>query len=84
MAPQKAEVSESPGKSDVVLDTSGTLEVRLATTQIEIEAAQRLRFDVFYREMSAQATPEMLAAGRDFDPRLWLGRSRAPSPHLPA
>jgi len=67
MAPQKAELGESAGKGGTVLDTSGTLEVRLATTQGEIEAAQRLRFEVFYREMSAQASPEMLASGRDFD-----------------
>lgn len=67
MAPQKAEVSESAGRGSAVLDTSGTLEVRLATTPAEIEAAQRLRFDVFYREMSAKASPEMLAVGRDFD-----------------
>ena len=67
MAPQKAELSEAADPSSSVLDTSGTLEARLAATQAEIEAAQRLRFDVFYREMSAQASPEMTAAGRDFD-----------------
>ena len=67
MAPQNAEVSEQTVKGGVVLDTSGNLEVRLAATQSEIEAAQRLRFDIFYREMSAQASPEMLATGRDFD-----------------
>lgn len=67
MAPQKAEVSESADKPGEVLDTSGTLEVRLATTQAEIEAAQRVRYEVFYREMTAKASPEMLAAGRDFD-----------------
>src|SRR5262245_24641738 len=50
-----------------VLDSSGSLEVRLAATQSEIEASQRLRFDVFYREMSAKPTPAMLATGRDFD-----------------
>jgi L-ornithine Nalpha-acyltransferase len=33
----------------------------------EIEAAQRLRYDVFYREMAARPSEEMLAAGRDFD-----------------
>ena len=46
---------------------SGSLEVRLAQTMAEIEAAQRLRFEIFYREMTAQATPEMEAANRDFD-----------------
>src|SRR5262245_10768675 len=54
-------------KDNPLLDSSGSLEVRLALTQAEIEAAQRLRFDVFYREMSAKASPEMLASGRDFD-----------------
>ena len=46
---------------------SGSLEVRLAQTLAEIEAAQRLRYDIFYREMAAQPTPEMAAACRDFD-----------------
>jgi putative hemolysin len=46
---------------------SGSLEVRLAQTLAEIEAAQRLRFEIFYKEMAAQPTPEMAAASRDFD-----------------
>lgn len=46
---------------------SGSLEVRLAQTLAEIEAAQRLRFDIFYKEMAALPTTEMLAASRDFD-----------------
>jgi putative hemolysin len=46
---------------------SGCLEVRLAQTLAEIEAAQRLRYEIFYREMSALPTPEMAAASRDFD-----------------
>lgn len=50
-----------------VLARAGWLEARLATTPAEIEAAQRLRYDVFYREMGAQPTPEMAASGRDFD-----------------
>ena len=50
-----------------VLATSGALEVRLAETESEIEQAQRLRFQVFYREMSAIPTQEMRDSGRDFD-----------------
>ena len=46
---------------------SGSLEVRLAQTLAEIEAAQRLRYDIFYREMAAQPTPAMEAELRDFD-----------------
>jgi L-ornithine Nalpha-acyltransferase len=67
MPPQEAASSEISDRDNPVLDTSGSLEARLATTPAEIEAAQRLRYDVFYREMSAKPSPEMLASGRDFD-----------------
>lgn len=50
-----------------VLARSGALEARLARSPAEVEAAQRLRFEVFYREMNARPTPEMAATGRDFD-----------------
>ena len=46
---------------------SGHLEARLATSPAEIEAAQLLRWRVFYDEMGAKPTAEMAAAGRDFD-----------------
>lgn len=57
----KAEVTE--------VDEAGaaSLEVRLATSSAEIEAAQRLRYRVFYDEMGARPTPLMAAARRDFD-----------------
>jgi putative hemolysin len=50
-----------------VLAVSGALEVRLAETEIEVEAAQRLRYRVFYEEMSALPSPGMREARRDFD-----------------
>jgi L-ornithine Nalpha-acyltransferase len=50
-----------------VLAISGTLEVRLAETEHEVEAAQRLRYRVFYEEMSAIPTPQMREERRDFD-----------------
>jgi L-ornithine Nalpha-acyltransferase len=50
-----------------VLAVSGDLEVRLAETDLEVEQAQRLRYSVFYEEMAAVPTPQMRAAGRDFD-----------------
>ncbi len=50
-----------------VLAVSGALEVRLAETEHEIELAQRLRYQVFYEEMSAIPSPQMREAGRDFD-----------------
>ena len=60
-------MTSSISKEEALLDRSGALEVRLATTAREVEDAQRLRYDVFYREMSAKPSPEMLATGRDFD-----------------
>jgi putative hemolysin len=50
-----------------VLAVSGALEVRLAETEHEIEQAQRLRYTVFYEEMSAVPSPAMRESGRDFD-----------------
>lgn len=50
-----------------VLAVSGALEVRLAETELEIEQAQRLRYSVFYEEMSAIPSPQMRETGRDFD-----------------
>ncbi len=46
---------------------SGTLEVRLALTAKEVDAAQALRYRVFYEEMGARPTPSMSARLRDFD-----------------
>ncbi len=50
-----------------VLAVSGALEVRLAETEHEVEQAQRLRYTVFYEEMSAVPSPQMRESGRDFD-----------------
>ena len=45
----------------------GNLVARLAEDGSEIEAAQALRYRVFYEEMSAHPSPEVEAAKRDFD-----------------
>ncbi|MGV8997574.1 MAG: GNAT family N-acetyltransferase [Parvibaculaceae bacterium] len=45
----------------------GTLEVRIATTPAEIDAAQALRYHVFYEEMSATPDAETRATRRDVD-----------------
>ncbi len=50
-----------------VLAFNGALEVRMAETEHEVEAAQHLRYRVFYEEMAAVPTPEMRAERRDFD-----------------
>lgn len=46
---------------------SGDLEVRLAACDTEIAAAQALRFQIFYDEMGARATPERADARLDLD-----------------
>ncbi|HEU0117652.1 MAG TPA: GNAT family N-acyltransferase, partial [Alphaproteobacteria bacterium] len=46
---------------------NGSLEVRLAENAEEIDAAQALRYHVFYEEMGAVPSPEMEARKRDFD-----------------
>ena len=46
---------------------SGNLEVRLAKNADEINAAQSLRYKVFYEEMSANPSSKMKALKRDFD-----------------
>jgi putative hemolysin len=52
-----------------MVDSTGAnqLDLRLVRAGPELEAAQTLRFEVFYREMGAHPTPEMLLLGRDFD-----------------
>jgi putative hemolysin len=50
-----------------VLATAGALEVRLAETEGEVQAAQRLRYCVFYEEMTAIPSPAMREQQRDFD-----------------
>jgi len=50
-----------------LLAEGGALEVRMAETDAEVEAAQRLRYRVFYEEMAAVPSPEMRVEKRDFD-----------------
>jgi L-ornithine Nalpha-acyltransferase len=46
---------------------SGQLDVRIATSEEEIAAAQALRYRIFYEEMGARPTLAMQAARRDID-----------------
>ncbi len=50
-----------------VLSAFGSLEVRVAQTAAGVDAAQRLRYHVFYEEMNATPSAEMRAEKRDFD-----------------
>ena len=46
---------------------SGSLEVRLAENSLEIDAAQALRYKVFYKEMAAKANLKQNKLKRDID-----------------
>ncbi|MBN9673103.1 GNAT family N-acetyltransferase [Labrenzia aggregata] len=58
----------TPVKTPETLGRIGTLEVRLARNFKEVKKAQRLRYQVFYEEMSAIADAHTLATRRDADP----------------
>ena len=46
---------------------SGPLQVRLAESVADIDAAQALRYRIFYERLGAQPLPEMARRQRDFD-----------------
>jgi putative hemolysin len=55
------------GRQEAELARADTIEVRLASSPAEIDAALRLRYDVFYREHGAKPSAEMAAREQDFD-----------------
>jgi putative hemolysin len=52
---------------EIVKVVAGDFEVRLAGNAAEIDAAQALRYRIFYEEMKAHPSPEVAARQRDFD-----------------
>ena len=67
-ADSEAELLGAPSSSaEIVKVVAGDFEVRLAESAAEIDAAQALRYRVFYEEMTAHPTPEMAARRRDFE-----------------
>ncbi|KZM51360.1 hemolysin [Labrenzia sp. OB1] len=58
----------TPVKTGETLGRIGSLEVRMARNFKEVKKAQRLRYDVFYEEMSAIADAHTQASRRDADP----------------
>jgi putative hemolysin len=66
-APRPAPL-RTPVKTGETLGRIGTLEVRMARNFKEVKKAQRLRYQVFYEEMSAIADAHTLATRRDADP----------------
>jgi L-ornithine Nalpha-acyltransferase len=67
-ADSEAELLGPPiSNREIVKVVAGDFEVRVAKTAEEIEAAQALRYRVFYEEMAAHPTPEVARLHRDFD-----------------
>jgi putative hemolysin len=67
MEPQRQVLPRHSSAPSVVDVHSGVLQVRLAETAADIDAAQALRYRVFYQEMGALPSAEMARRGRDFD-----------------
>ncbi len=59
--------TEQPRKGALAPVIAGGLEARLAETEADIDAAQALRYRVFYEEMHARPTAQTAAMKRDFD-----------------
>ena len=65
---EAGEQTVRPRSVEPVVDVDfESLQVRLAADAAEIDAAQALRYRVFYEEMGAEPTPEMAHRRRDFD-----------------
>jgi putative hemolysin len=61
--------NEPRALSERIVDiASGRLQVRLAESSADIDAAQALRYRVFYETMGARPLPDMAQRRRDFDP----------------
>ena len=65
--PQPQEALAPAEPVSVVDVRSGPLQVRLAETVRDVDAAQALRYRVFYDEMGAKPSAEMARQRRDFD-----------------
>lgn len=62
------ETSVNPFTKKLPLLRAGNLEARLAQSEEDIEAAQRLRYEVFYEECGAQPDEIMALSKRDISP----------------
>ncbi len=67
MSTNRTDALESATVPSIVDIRSGALQVRLAETVADVDAAQALRYRVFYEEMGAQPSDEMARLRRDID-----------------
>ena len=65
---RRKHLAATPAPENRILDErAGSLQVRLAETWDEVDAALALRYRVFFDEMKAHATPGIVAKQRDVD-----------------
>lgn len=65
---KRSRIAPTPAPENRVVDErAGTLQVRLAETWDEVDAALALRYRVFFEEMNARASPGLIAKQRDVD-----------------
>lgn len=65
--PSRAQLEASAARLPKPLGRIGALELRLAERPKDVKRAQRLRYEVFYKEMAAVADPLAKLARRDMD-----------------
>ena len=65
--PIPADALAAPIEEVVVDIRSGPLQVRLADSDADVDAAQALRYRIFYEKLGAQALPDMALRRRDAD-----------------
>jgi putative hemolysin len=63
----RVEASTALARGRTVDIRTGPLQVRLAETAADIDAAQALRYRIFYESLGARAPPEMARRRRDID-----------------
>lgn len=65
---RRAHIAPTPAPENRLIDErAGQLQVRLAETWDEVDAALALRYRVFFEEMKARAAPGVVAKQRDVD-----------------
>jgi len=66
-ATRRAYIAAMTGATEPFTHRAGALEVRLATSDAEVAAAQALRYRIFFEEEGARASGEARASGLDVD-----------------
>jgi putative hemolysin len=64
---RRVDAAATPAPDRIVDLSSGSLQVRLAECDADIDAAQKLRYQIFYETLGARAAEDAARERRDFD-----------------